>query len=170
MATNVEISDAPTGDKLGLQELQTLAKDDPKLQQLTEEEKDELIQKLQEHRELKKTGTRASNRAAAQDVRLTLQHVNAEVKFSIHNPLTCLAHQTSHIQLDDLADRTGIYAITFVTRGHVDDMTLPGWFATGDSAFFLRDHLKLEPWDIVRLFEQWACSRQKSKSSLSCCT
>jgi hypothetical protein len=64
-------------------------------------------------------------------------------------------------QLDDLAERTGIYALVFVTRGHVDDTAPPTWFGSGDSMDFIRDVLELDPWDVTRQFEQWACARQK---------
>ena len=57
-----------------------MAKVDPEIQALSEERRKELINELAEYRELKKTGMRVNNRAAAQDVRLTLKRLHAEVR------------------------------------------------------------------------------------------
>jgi hypothetical protein len=72
-------SDAAVGEKLKLPALQNLVREDPELQDLTKEQEAKLLQMLEDHRALKATGARASNRAAAQDVRLTLQNLNTEV-------------------------------------------------------------------------------------------
>jgi hypothetical protein len=69
-----------------------------------------------------------------------------------------------------LAERTGAHVITFITRGHVDDLVVPGWHATTDSVNFLPDVLKLSAWDVVRMFEQWACARSSSKFQPSLAT
>ena len=66
-----------------------------------------------------------------------------------------------------LAERTGAHVITFITRGHVDDLVVPGWHATTDSVNFLPDTLKLSAWDVVRMFEQWACARSSSRLQFS---
>jgi len=66
-------------------------------------------------------------------------------------------------QLDDLSERTGIYAFLFLTRSHVDDTAKPAWFGTAEADMFLREVLKKDPFDLMRLFEQWACARQKSE-------
>ena len=65
--------------------------------------------------------------------------------------------------MQTLAERTGVHVITFVTRGHVDDLVVPGWHATTGCANFFTDSLKLSLWDVVRMFEQWACARSLSK-------
>ena len=159
MVLTIVTVDASAGDKLILEELQEMAKEEPALQAISEERRKELIDELEEHRKLKKTGMRANNRAAAQDARLTLKRLHAEVRVMIILSLYQLTH---HFQIDDLAERTGVYMLTFHTRGHIDDETSPGWYATADAAFFVREQLNREPWDIVRLFEQWACSRERS--------
>ena len=63
-----------------------------------------------------------------------------------------------------LAERTGSHTVTFMTRGHVDDSVVPGWYATTGASHFFMDVLNLNPWDVVRLFEQWACARSSSQS------
>jgi hypothetical protein len=50
-----------------------------------------------------------------------------------------------------------------MTRGHVDDGIMPGWFATSGSAHFFMDALNLSAWDILRMMEQWACAKSASK-------
>ncbi|KAI5989542.1 hypothetical protein EDD15DRAFT_2370615 [Pisolithus albus] len=77
------------GEKLSLEQIRDLARVDPKYQDMTQEEKDELLHALTEHRALKNTSVRAANSAAAHDAQLTLEHI-----FKI---------------LDSLALRTGIY-------------------------------------------------------------
>jgi hypothetical protein len=72
-----------------------------------------------------------------------------------------------HLQFEDLSERTGSYAIAFVTQGHIDDTATPEWLASGDSMDFLTELLGLDPWDVTRLFEQWACTQSKSESQCS---
>jgi hypothetical protein len=62
-----------------------------------------------------------------------------------------------------LAERTGVQVITFMTRSNVDDLVIPGWHATTGSVNFFPDVLKLSAWDVVRMFEQWACARSSSE-------
>jgi hypothetical protein len=49
------------------------------IQELTEEEKNELLQELEDHRELKHKGARTSSISATQDMRLTTQRLAQEV-------------------------------------------------------------------------------------------
>ena len=49
------------------------------MQDLTEEEKTDLIQQLEDHRELKHKGARATSISAAQDMRCTMQRLTQEV-------------------------------------------------------------------------------------------
>jgi len=39
----------------------------------------------------------------------------------------------------------------------------PAWFGTPECDIFMRDVLENDPLDIVRKFEQWACTTQKSE-------
>jgi hypothetical protein len=65
-------------------------------------------------------------------------------------------------KMQALSERTGAHIVTFMTRGHVDDQVTPAWFASSGAAHFFMDALKLSAWDILRLFEQWACARSSS--------
>ena len=53
------------------------------MQELTADEKSELLQELEDHRELKKKGARASSISAAQDMRFTIQHLSQEVSLRL---------------------------------------------------------------------------------------
>lgn len=63
-----------------------------------------------------------------------------------------------------LAARTGVHVITFMTRSHVNDDAMPGWYATPGSVNFFTEALHLNPWDVMRQFEQWGCAKASSKS------
>ncbi|KAI5983703.1 hypothetical protein EDD15DRAFT_2178571 [Pisolithus albus] len=133
------------GEKLSLEQIRDLARVDPKYQDMTQEEKDELLRALTEYRALKNTSVRATNSAAARDAQSTLEHV-----FKI---------------LDGLALRTGVYVCLFATRGHVYDSSQPFWYGTDNIMDFWEDVMDLEPDEIVRKMEQWACMHGKSKET-----
>ncbi|KAI6154664.1 hypothetical protein BKA82DRAFT_4382535 [Pisolithus tinctorius] len=130
------------GEKLSLQQIRELARVDPKYQDMTQDEKDELLRALTEYHTLKNVSVRATNSAAARDAQSTLEHV-----FKI---------------LDGLALRTGIYACLFATRGHVYDSSQPFWYGTDNVMDFWEDVMDLEPDEIVRKLEQWACMHGKN--------
>lgn len=67
-------------------------------------------------------------------------------------------------KLDNLALRTGSYGCVFITRGHVNDTAEATWYGSHNSMDFWEDVMQLDPDEICRLFEQWACSRHQSKS------
>ncbi|KAI5991916.1 hypothetical protein EDD15DRAFT_2168808 [Pisolithus albus] len=130
------------GEKLTLQQIRELARVDPKYQEMTQDEKDELLRALTEYRALKNTSVRATNSAAARDAQSTLEHV-----FKI---------------LDGLALRTGVYVCLFATRGHVYDSSQPFWYGTDNVMDFWEDIMDLEPDEVVRKMEQWACMHGKN--------
>ncbi|KAI6001412.1 hypothetical protein EDD15DRAFT_2158755 [Pisolithus albus] len=132
-------------EKLSLEQIRDLARVDPKYQDMTQEEKDELLRALTEYRALKNTSIRATNSAAARDAQSTLEHI-----FKI---------------LDSLALRTGIYVCLFATRGHVYDSSQPFWYGTDNIMDFWEDVMDLEPDEIIRKLEQWACMHRKSKQT-----
>ena len=66
-------------EKMSLSELQDLVHKDGESADLTANEKKDLIKKLEANRELKKTGMRISNCAAAQDVHTMMDRINGEV-------------------------------------------------------------------------------------------
>ncbi|KAI6018737.1 hypothetical protein BKA83DRAFT_4027151, partial [Pisolithus microcarpus] len=133
---------------LSLQQIRDLAKVDPKYQEMTQDEKDELLRALTEYRALKNASIRATNSAAARDVQSTLEHV-----FKI---------------LDGLALWTGLYVCLFATRGHVYDSSQPFWYGTDNVMDFWEDVMNVEPDELVRKLEQWACVQGKSKCRRLC--
>ena len=56
-----------------------MARDDPEVQSFTKADEENLVTELTEYRALKKTGVRASNKAASRDILLTLDQVIYEV-------------------------------------------------------------------------------------------
>ena len=79
LSSSLVNGNASGDDKLSLAELQDLAKDDPRFQNLSEARKNELLAQLEEHWDVKKMGMCANNRSAAQDVCLTVQRLTKEV-------------------------------------------------------------------------------------------
>jgi hypothetical protein len=158
------LTDIPVGERKSLREIQELVRDDPELQNLTLDQEKELLKDLEDHRALKKTGARASNLAAAQDVYNTVTHIHSEVS---EFPGRAMFFLTFVQQLASLAQRTGIYSFTFVSQSHTDDLSRSAWYATGDCVKFIREALKIDLWDLARLFEHWACTQDKSESSMS---
>ncbi|KAF8331782.1 hypothetical protein F5887DRAFT_894829 [Amanita rubescens] len=136
--------DRPNGERLSLLEIQKMVDDDKDIENISEEQKNELIKDLKAYRELKQTGSRASSLSVAQDVRQTMQRITIEV---------------SHLHL-----RTGTCSVLFVSKSHIDDQTIPGWAATGESASFFLDVLRVDVWDVLRKYEQWVCSKDQSKA------
>jgi hypothetical protein len=74
--------DCDKGDRLTLKEIQKLVDEDTSLQNLSENQKGEFIAELQAHRDIKKTGIRATNQAAASDCRGTIDRISGEVSTS----------------------------------------------------------------------------------------
>ncbi|KAF8347109.1 hypothetical protein F5887DRAFT_882138, partial [Amanita rubescens] len=129
------------GSRLSMIEVQNMVNIEEIMQEITEEEKTELIQQLEDHRELKHKGARATSISAAQDMRCTMQRLTQEA--------------------DNLASRTGAHIFLFTTRGHVDDRGILGWTATENMEKFFSDVLKIEAWNLLRKFEQWACANDR---------
>ena len=55
---------------------------DRDIENISKEQKDELIKDLEAHHELKQTGSHASSFSVAQDVRQTMQRITVEVRVS----------------------------------------------------------------------------------------
>ncbi|KIM58058.1 hypothetical protein SCLCIDRAFT_129012, partial [Scleroderma citrinum Foug A] len=124
------------GEKLSLQQIRELARDDPKYQDMSQDEKDELLRTLTEYRTLKNMSVRTMNAAASRDAQSTLEYV-----FKV---------------LDGLALCTGVYVCLFTTRGHVYDSSQPFWYGTDNVMDFWEDVMDLEANEIIRKLEQWA--------------
>ncbi|KAH7909350.1 hypothetical protein BJ138DRAFT_1102770 [Hygrophoropsis aurantiaca] len=126
--------DLPVGERYKLMKIRAMIKNEE--WSFTEEQKQEAIKDLLEHRETQRTGVRANNAAAARDTLATL-----EVPY----------------------ERTGICSSLFVTRSHVNDSFHTSWFATNNDAFdFWEDVMNLRPDDVSRHYEQWACALGKN--------
>ncbi|KAI6006015.1 hypothetical protein EDD15DRAFT_2154572 [Pisolithus albus] len=139
----------PEFRKSCLSEVRELLANDPKMQpeNLSEEQKEYYIQELVKQRDLMAHGVRANNIAAGEDV------------FSVTHRIID--------ELENLRDRTGIYASLFVTRGHINDSTQASWFGTDNSAVFWEDVLGRSTGDVARLYEQWACAQGHKRDSLA---
>ncbi|KAJ7066290.1 hypothetical protein C8F01DRAFT_1079919 [Mycena amicta] len=109
---------------------------------LTEEEKAALLEQLAESKHVKEHGVRATNRAVALDAMQT-------------------ANQVGRV-LIALRARTGVRAIAFFTRGHVEDTSAPCIVDSGDAKDFFPDVLKTSSLDVARKFELWSCTRDKA--------
>ncbi|KAI6010078.1 hypothetical protein PISMIDRAFT_16996 [Pisolithus microcarpus 441] len=134
-------SDRAEGSRYSLSEVHELLANDLKMQpeNLTEEQKEYYIQELVKQRDLMAHGVRVNNIAAGEDV------------FSVTHRIID--------ELENLHDRTGIYASLFVTHGHINDSTQASWFGTDNSAVFWEDVLGRSAGDVARLYEQWACAQ-----------
>ncbi|KAJ7192616.1 hypothetical protein GGX14DRAFT_406143 [Mycena pura] len=109
----------------------------------TEEEQEDLKQALRDHRELKHVGLRASNIAAAADVRAVAARLQDEI--------------------GGLNARTGTRGFIVLTRGHVDDASMPAFMHSGGAVGFLIEVLKMTPHDMLAQLEQWSCTRSEEK-------
>jgi hypothetical protein len=138
---------------------------DKDIENISEEQKNKLLEDLKAYRELKQTGSRASSLSVAQDVRQTMQRITIEVSVlrRREDQFLTLA-QLQHLHL-----RTGSCSVLFVSKSHIDDQTIPGWVATGESASFFLDVLKVDVWDVLRKYEQWVCSKDQSESTALLC-
>ena len=76
-------SDRAVGDRLHINDLRQLVKDDPNLQNLSKAEEAELREELIAVREEKKRGARPTNRSAAQDYHRHLDQFNDDVSKTI---------------------------------------------------------------------------------------
>lgn len=142
-------------------ELKELIKEDDGLQNLSEEQIRVLKDALLEKRALQAVGSRASNRAAALDVYGTMERINEEVNTCFNYPMKSAL--TRSVQFEHLSERTGMQGIILVSRGHVDDTFEPFWLTTDNAIDFFNDTMGKNPWDLLRQFEYWICSRSKSK-------
>ncbi|KIJ58005.1 hypothetical protein HYDPIDRAFT_56796, partial [Hydnomerulius pinastri MD-312] len=136
--------DRPIGSKFSMAEIQKMVQEDLKTRTVTCTEEEEYIAQLAEHRHVKVHGIRANNTAAARDVLVTVDRVATE--------------------LENLRDRTGIYATLFVTHGHINDSIQSTWASTDNSADFWDDVIQKPIADIASQYEQWACTQNQSRS------
>ncbi|KAJ7688270.1 hypothetical protein B0H17DRAFT_1203066 [Mycena rosella] len=111
---------------------------------LSEEKKKELIQQLEDYRDLKEHGVRATNKAVAMDAMQT-------------------SHQAGRV-LINLHLRTGTRAFAMFTHGATDNMAVPCWVDSDESHLFFSEVLGISVYDLVCKFELWSCNRNKGKA------
>lgn len=70
------------GDKVKLPEIQAAVRDDPALQNLSEEEKNVLLREFEEAKAVKKAGVRINNKAANLDAQNTVNCLENEVSLA----------------------------------------------------------------------------------------
>ncbi|KAJ6505357.1 hypothetical protein C8R45DRAFT_1209132 [Mycena sanguinolenta] len=105
---------------------------------MTEDEKKELIAQLEDHRELQRKGVRATNKSASADA---------------------MQNATRIGQMKDLYERMGVRAFALFTRGNPDDPSLPHIEDSDEARLFFLEYLKLDILDVMRKFEHWSCTR-----------
>ena len=65
------------------------------------------------------------------------------------------------LQLRNLSEQTGMYALAFFTCSHIHDNMMPSLVDSDDAVAFLSEVLDIDPMDFLAKFEQWACARTK---------
>lgn len=151
----------PPGEKKRLSELQDLCKSGRPPSLLPQAQKDELIELLVAHRAKQQAGTRCTNAAAAKDQTHTNDAITVEVSvYDLHSiDITNL-----FLQMDNAGYRNGSYMIYLATPGHVNDTYLCTYYGSDNAMEFLIDVLGLDPDEVCRKFQLWACSKEQSKS------
>lgn len=81
---HIDILDLPRGSKHKLSEIRAMVRDDPLLQNLSEEGKKILLDGTQAWREEKRVGARPSNKSVAQDYRHAVESINKDVIIFIY--------------------------------------------------------------------------------------
>ncbi|KAG6875344.1 hypothetical protein C0992_004216 [Termitomyces sp. T32_za158] len=131
------------GDRLNLAQIQDIVRKEIDEGMHNDVDMDELRDGLNNAREIRKQGTRSSNKAAAVDYQAALSRVQEE--------------------LGDLHERCGTMAFAFFTRGHIHDTIIPGWIESQGSLAFVNEILDITPAELLRKFELWACAKNHSK-------
>ncbi|KAJ7170419.1 hypothetical protein C8R43DRAFT_1120851 [Mycena crocata] len=123
-------------------EVKRMVNEDPTmLEGFTEEEEAEMLEEVAEKRKVRHSGARATNKAAQEDVRRTIDRLAAEIMA--------------------LAERAGMVGFVFFTCGHIHDRTVPVTVESWGAMAFVREVLRREPSDVQAMFELWAVTRQR---------
>ncbi|KAG1820769.1 hypothetical protein EV424DRAFT_1539310 [Suillus variegatus] len=130
------------GQKYTMAEIQKMVADDPNMHNLSHEPKKEFIKQLMDYRKMQTSDVRASNVAAARDAVAVMDGVLKE--------------------LHALQDRTGIYAIVLMVRGHVNNQIQLMWIATDNASEFWEDQMEVALDDVACQFEEWASIQKKN--------
>ncbi|KAJ6533827.1 hypothetical protein DFH09DRAFT_1325674 [Mycena vulgaris] len=110
---------------------------------LSEERKAELIQQLEDHKDLKQHGVRATNKAVAMDAMQT-------------------SHQAGRV-LINLHSRTGTRGFAMFTRGATDDAAIPCWVDSDNTHLFFPEVLGISVYDMLCKLELWSCNHNKAR-------
>ncbi|KAJ3519261.1 hypothetical protein NMY22_g13288 [Coprinellus aureogranulatus] len=124
-----------------LSEIREDVKSDPKMQDLTDDEKSAYLEKLRKHRDLQATGVRSSSHAANVDYAKTLNRLDREI--------------------NNLHERTGVEIVAAVTRSHINDPMVPSLITTEGAAKFFPDTLGMAPGEFTQRFELYSVNRKK---------
>ncbi|KAJ7109049.1 hypothetical protein C8R43DRAFT_904908, partial [Mycena crocata] len=103
------------------------------------EDKRVWLEDLLEHRSHQRVGLRATNKAAAGDIRALANRLEKEA-------LTAY-------------ERTGCRIIMMLTRGHIDDEAMPCSIESGGAGEFFVEMLKKPFAEIMQMYELWSCNR-----------
>ncbi|KAJ7129035.1 hypothetical protein C8R43DRAFT_1134316 [Mycena crocata] len=130
------------GERYKIPEVKRMVNVDPSmLEGFTEEEEEEMVAEVLEKRKVRHRGARATNKAAKEDARRTIDRLALEIMA--------------------LAERAGMVGFAFFTRGHIHDRTVPVTIQSWGAMAFVREILKREPSDVQSAFELWAVSRMR---------
>ncbi|KAF8169559.1 hypothetical protein K438DRAFT_1983164 [Mycena galopus ATCC 62051] len=110
---------------------------------LSAAERERLITQLTEYRDLQDQGAQATNKAAALDALQT-------------------ANRVGEVMID-LFERTNVRAIGLFMRGNPDDSAVPYIVDSDYSRAFFKEVMKWDYTDLLRKFEQWACTRDSGE-------
>ncbi|KAJ6504476.1 hypothetical protein DFH09DRAFT_1335278 [Mycena vulgaris] len=112
---------------------------------LSEEQKAELIQQLDDHKECKERGVRATNKSGAIDA---MQTVNRSGRV-----------------LGDLESHTGVCSVALFSRGSNADAAVPCWVDSNNTHLFFEQVLGIGIHDVLVKMEMWCCNRKKVKAA-----
>ncbi|KAG6839408.1 hypothetical protein C0991_002828 [Blastosporella zonata] len=137
--------DRAPGNCLTMKEIQEIVKKELEDGAHNDLNEDELLEELEETRDVKARGARSGNQAALLDYLSTMRSLQQEMM--------------------NLYERTGAYRFAFFTHGHVQDSIVPGYLELQPASIdFICEVFNIAPADLARKFEQWACVRSRIKN------
>ncbi|KAF9046179.1 hypothetical protein BJ165DRAFT_1369009 [Panaeolus papilionaceus] len=136
-----------TNQRHAVPALKKMVKEDPRYQNLSKVQEKELVKRLEDKRDKKKTGVRPSALSSSQDV-------SANIK-------------SFHDQLITMSERTEIAAICFFARSSMSQSYAPRWLATPNAMDFAPDAFGQTMWDVTRGLEAWCVTNKNKKPGVS---
>ncbi|KAJ7300573.1 hypothetical protein DFH08DRAFT_631243, partial [Mycena albidolilacea] len=134
------------GERYTMPEVKAMVAEDPSmLEGFSREEEKEMIKDTLANRKAKVRGTRANHLSAATDAKRTMDRLIVEIT--------------------NLAERVEMIGFAIFTRSHAHDKTLPGTIQSWGALDFFQEVMKKDPADVAHLFELWAVSRERGKTS-----